>query len=210
MLLFIFRALNTMVYYGLSYNTPNLYGDMYLNFFIGQMVEIPSVIATLWLIYKSVYHIKLWHSCFSNSNNNNYCHDTVWIQFDKDCNFHINQAIIALIYSCFFLKSGKKSLNSRATVTRKSCDHHVITCLNGVSARIKKTLNKVAEQSVNVNIITRVSNPRFSPNTSGPLLLQSRTTLAPLSLPCLRWFGLHRVTIRSTSNRSVKDSPDWR
>ena len=41
-----------MVYYGLSYNTPNLYGDMYLNFFIGQMVEIPSVMATMILIYK--------------------------------------------------------------------------------------------------------------------------------------------------------------
>ena len=41
-----------MVYYGLSYNTPNLYGDMYINFFIGQMVEIPSVVATMWLIYK--------------------------------------------------------------------------------------------------------------------------------------------------------------
>lgn len=47
-----YRALNTMVYYGLSYNTPNLDGDMYLNFFIGQMVEIPSVAVTLFLIYK--------------------------------------------------------------------------------------------------------------------------------------------------------------
>ena len=46
------RALNTMVYYGLSLNTPNLYGDMYMNFFIGQVVEIPSVIATMWVIYK--------------------------------------------------------------------------------------------------------------------------------------------------------------
>ncbi|ELU12744.1 hypothetical protein CAPTEDRAFT_108865, partial [Capitella teleta] len=46
------RALNTMVYYGLSYNTPNLDGDMYLNFFIGQLVEIPSVAATMYLIYK--------------------------------------------------------------------------------------------------------------------------------------------------------------
>ena len=48
------RALNTMVYYGLSYNTPNLPGDMYVNFFIGQMVEIPSVAATMWVIYKWV------------------------------------------------------------------------------------------------------------------------------------------------------------
>ena len=46
------RALNTMVYYGLSYNTPNLDGDMYVNFFIGQMVEIPSVAVTMYLIYK--------------------------------------------------------------------------------------------------------------------------------------------------------------
>ena len=46
------RAFNTLVYYGLSYNTPNLYGNMYLNFFIGQMVEIPSVAVTMWLIYK--------------------------------------------------------------------------------------------------------------------------------------------------------------
>lgn len=50
------RALNTMVYYGLSYNTPNLDGDMYVNFFIGQMVEIPSVAVTMWLIYKYVQH----------------------------------------------------------------------------------------------------------------------------------------------------------
>lgn len=48
------RALNTMVYYGQTLNTPNLYGDMYVNFFIGQMVEIPSVIATMWFIYKYV------------------------------------------------------------------------------------------------------------------------------------------------------------
>jgi len=43
-----------MVYFGQTLNTPNLYGDMYLNFFIGQMVEIPSVIATMWFIYKYV------------------------------------------------------------------------------------------------------------------------------------------------------------
>jgi len=42
-----------MVYYGLSFNTPNLYGDMYMNFFIGQVVEVPSVIVTMWLIYRS-------------------------------------------------------------------------------------------------------------------------------------------------------------
>jgi len=42
-----------MVYYGLSLNTPNLYGDMYMNFFIGQMVEIPSVVVTMWVIYRS-------------------------------------------------------------------------------------------------------------------------------------------------------------
>jgi len=41
-----------MVYYGLSLNTPNLYGDMYINFFIGQIVEIPSVIVTMWVIYR--------------------------------------------------------------------------------------------------------------------------------------------------------------
>ena len=45
-----------MVYYGLSLNTPNLYGDMYVNFFIGQIVEIPSVIATMWVIYRSDWH----------------------------------------------------------------------------------------------------------------------------------------------------------
>ena len=66
--LFPLRAINTMVYYGLSYNTPNLYGDMYLNFFIGQMVEIPSVAATLFLIYKSValfflLNILVYHVC---------------------------------------------------------------------------------------------------------------------------------------------------
>lgn len=43
-----------MVYYGQTLNTPNLYGDMYINFFIGQMVEIPSVIATWWFIHKYV------------------------------------------------------------------------------------------------------------------------------------------------------------
>ena len=41
-----------MVYYGLSYNTPNLPGNMYANFFIGQMVEIPSVATTMYVIYK--------------------------------------------------------------------------------------------------------------------------------------------------------------
>jgi len=41
-----------MVYYGLSLNTPNLYGDMYINFFVGQIVEIPSVIVTMWVIYR--------------------------------------------------------------------------------------------------------------------------------------------------------------
>ena len=46
------RALNTMVYYGLTLNTPNLYGDLYINFFIGQIVEIPSVIVTMWVIYR--------------------------------------------------------------------------------------------------------------------------------------------------------------
>ena len=43
-----------MVYYGFSLNTANLHGDMYLNFFIAQMVEIPSVAATMFLIYKWV------------------------------------------------------------------------------------------------------------------------------------------------------------
>lgn len=52
------RALNTMVYYGLSYNTPNLDGDMYVNFFIGQMVEIPSVAVTMWVIYR--YDVSAW------------------------------------------------------------------------------------------------------------------------------------------------------
>ena len=48
------RALNTMVYFGQTLNTPNLYGDLYLNFFIGQMVEIPSVIVTMWFIYRYI------------------------------------------------------------------------------------------------------------------------------------------------------------
>ena len=53
-IIFHSRIVNTMVYYGLSYNTPNLDGNLYVNFFIGQMVEIPSVIVTMFLMYRQV------------------------------------------------------------------------------------------------------------------------------------------------------------
>ena len=46
------RLVNTLVYYGLSYNTPNLEGNMYLNFFIQNIIEVPSVIVTMYLIFK--------------------------------------------------------------------------------------------------------------------------------------------------------------
>lgn len=43
---------NTMVYYGVCFHIPNLYGDLYLNFALGGLVEIPSVAVTLFLLYK--------------------------------------------------------------------------------------------------------------------------------------------------------------
>ncbi|CAD5112779.1 DgyrCDS1990 [Dimorphilus gyrociliatus] len=43
---------NTMVYYGVCFHFPNLYGDLYINFALGGLVEIPSVAVTLFLLYK--------------------------------------------------------------------------------------------------------------------------------------------------------------
>ncbi|CAH1774398.1 unnamed protein product [Owenia fusiformis] len=43
---------NIMVYYGLSLNTPNFQGDMYLNYFILQIIEVPALIITYFLIFR--------------------------------------------------------------------------------------------------------------------------------------------------------------
>ncbi|OAF65230.1 Organic anion transporter 1 [Intoshia linei] len=44
--------LNTAAYYGWSYNTPNLNGNLYFNFFLAHIIEIPSCFLTVVLISK--------------------------------------------------------------------------------------------------------------------------------------------------------------
>ena len=39
-----FRFVNALVYFGLSLNVKNLAGDMYLNFFILIIIELPSAL----------------------------------------------------------------------------------------------------------------------------------------------------------------------
>lgn len=45
---FSFRFLNALVYYGVSFSTPTLGGNMYLNFFLSSVIEIPANYVAIW------------------------------------------------------------------------------------------------------------------------------------------------------------------
>ena len=47
-----FRFANAFVYYGLSLNTSNLGGDIYINFFIAGAVEFPAYAYIVWSFSK--------------------------------------------------------------------------------------------------------------------------------------------------------------
>lgn len=42
------RFVNALVYYGVSFSSPNLGGSIYLNFFLTSVIEIPANIAGIW------------------------------------------------------------------------------------------------------------------------------------------------------------------
>ena len=46
------RLVNGMVYYGVSFSTPTLGGNMYLNFFLSSVIEIPANYAGIWAMGK--------------------------------------------------------------------------------------------------------------------------------------------------------------
>lgn len=39
-----------MVYYGVSFSTPTLGGNMYLNFFLASIIEIPANYVAIWAL----------------------------------------------------------------------------------------------------------------------------------------------------------------
>ena len=43
-----------MVYYGVSFSTPTLGGNMYLNFFLASIIEIPANYVSIWAMGKYV------------------------------------------------------------------------------------------------------------------------------------------------------------
>ncbi len=47
-----FRFANAFVYYGLSLNTSNLGGDVYINFFVAGAVEFPGYAYIIWSFNK--------------------------------------------------------------------------------------------------------------------------------------------------------------
>ena len=47
---FCFRFVNTLVYYGLSLNTKHLGGDIYKNFFLSSLMEVPAYLTSVCLI----------------------------------------------------------------------------------------------------------------------------------------------------------------
>ena len=49
-LFFSFRFVNTLVYYGLSLNTKHLGGDIYKNFFLTSLMELPAYLTSVCLI----------------------------------------------------------------------------------------------------------------------------------------------------------------
>ena len=51
----IFRFVNALVYFGLSLNVKNLAGNMYLNFFILIIIELPSALLA-WLCLQRQVH----------------------------------------------------------------------------------------------------------------------------------------------------------
>ena len=49
-IIFSFRFVNGLVYYGVSFSTPTLGGNMYLNFFLSSVIEIPANYVAIWLL----------------------------------------------------------------------------------------------------------------------------------------------------------------
>lgn len=49
-LFFSSRFVNTLVYYGLSLNTKHLGGDIYKNFFLSSLMELPAYLTSVCLI----------------------------------------------------------------------------------------------------------------------------------------------------------------
>lgn len=42
--------MNGFVYYGLSFNTNSLAGNMYINFFLSGLVELPAYVLTMYIL----------------------------------------------------------------------------------------------------------------------------------------------------------------
>ena len=55
-LLFSFRVINSVVYYGLSLNSTNLSGNKYLNFALVCLVEIPGY-TLAWVVFVVLINI---------------------------------------------------------------------------------------------------------------------------------------------------------
>ena len=49
---FAYRFVNAMVYYGVSFSTPTLGGNIYLNFFLLSIIEIPANYVGIWAMGK--------------------------------------------------------------------------------------------------------------------------------------------------------------
>ena len=47
-----------MVYYGVSFSTPTLGGNMYLNFFLASIIEIPANYAGIWAMGRWVAPVR--------------------------------------------------------------------------------------------------------------------------------------------------------
>ena len=47
---FFQRFVNAMVYYGVSFSTSTIGGDMYLNFFLTSIIEFPANFVAIWIM----------------------------------------------------------------------------------------------------------------------------------------------------------------
>ena len=47
---FLYRFVNGIVYYGVSFSTPTLGGNMYLNFFLTSVIEFPANFVAIWIM----------------------------------------------------------------------------------------------------------------------------------------------------------------